>query len=370
MRATTPFFSQLHARVMKLGGFFNAHLHLDRSGTLDATRTLLADRDRGQESRLSLQAKHSLIPAIHASQAYDAQPLADRVNWFLDRMVEAGTTRAATVVDTTADRVGLNALEQLLRIRDERRDTLRLEVAAYSPLGFRDDEPARWEMLAEGARLADFIGLLPERDDKRRYPEHIGFEACCRRGLELAADLGKELHIHADQMNHPAEDASETVVRLVDELDLGCSRWESPRIWLVHVISPSTYEESRFARLLDGMAALNIGVICCPSAAISMRQFRPVATPTFNSIARVLEMLAAGLHVRIGSDNICDITSPAGTPDLLHELYVLCNALRYYDVELLALLGAGQRPARSDLERLHQHLVKDRAEVARIAEAA
>jgi hypothetical protein len=81
-------------------------------------------------------------------------------------------------------------------------------------------------------------------------------------------------------------------------------------------------------------------------------------------------MLAAGLHVRLGSDNICDITSPAGTPDLLHEVYVLCNALRYYDVELLARLGAGQRPARADLKRLHQHLDENRAEVARIAKAA
>lgn len=370
MKTSTPFFSQLHARVMELGGFFNAHLHLDRTGTLDATRGLLAERDCGQESRLTLQAKHSLIPAIHASPAYDAQPLVDRVNWFLDRMVEAGTTRAATVVDTTVDRVGLTALEQLLRISDERRGTLRLDVAAYSPLGFRDDEPQRWELLAEGARLADFIGLLPERDDRRRYPEHIGFEDCCRRALELATDLGKEIHIHADQMNHPAEDASETVVRLANELDIGCSRWESPRIWLVHVISPSTYEESRFHRLLDGMAALNIGVICCPSAAISMRQFRSVTTPTFNSIARVLEMLAAGLHVRLGSDNICDITSPAGTPDLLHEVYVLCNALRYYDVELLARLGAGLRPTRADLERLHRHLAEDRSEWVRITRAA
>ena len=34
------------------------------------------------------------------------------------------------------------------------------------------------------------------------------------------------------------------------------------------------------------------GVICCPGAAISMRQYRPLMSPTFNSIARVLELLA------------------------------------------------------------------------------
>lgn len=370
MRSTTPFFEALHTRAMELGGFHNAHLHLDRSGTLDATRKLLTERDRGLESRLSLAAKHSLIPAIHASPCYDPPNLTARVDWYLDRMVDAGTTRAATVVDTTTDRVGLDALESLLRLRDARRGSLELAVGAYSPLGFRDDEPDRWRLLEEGARLADFIGLLPERDDRRRYPEHIGFEDCCRRALVLATDLGKELHVHVDQMNHPGETATETVVRIVDELDLGGSRFEAPRIWLVHVISPSTYDEPRFSRLLDGIAALNLGVICCPSAAISMRQYRTVSTPTFNSIARVLEMLDAGIHVRLGSDNICDITSPAGTPDLMHEIYVLCNALRYYDVELLAKLGAGERPAAAELSRLRRHLEEDRAEIARVTRAA
>ena len=105
-------------------------------------------------------------------------------------------------------------------------------------------------------------------------------------------------------------------------------------------------------------------------AAISMRQYRTVATPTFNSIARVLEMLDAGIHVRLGSDNICDITSPAGTPDLLHEVYVLCNALRYYDIELLAKLSAGLRPAAAELDRLRRHLEEDRDEVARVTRAA
>ena len=370
MRCVTPFFKQLHARAMELGGLYNAHLHLDRSGTLDATRKLLAERDRGLESRLSLAAKHSLIPAIHASPCYEPENLTSRVEWFLDQMMEAGTTRAATVVDTTADCVGLAALESLLRIRDARRGSLDLALGAYSPLGFRDDEPHRWSVLKEGARLADFIGLLPERDDRRRYPEHVGFEVCCRRALLLAAEMGKELHIHVDQMNHPAETATETVVRIVDELELGTSRFEPPRIWLVHMISPSTYDERRFAQLLDGIAALNLGVICCPSAAISMWQYRTVATPTFNSIARVLEMLDAGIHVRLGSDNICDITSPAGTPDLLHEVYVLCNALRYYDIELLAKLSAGLRPAAAELDRLRRHLEEDRDEVARVTRAA
>lgn len=364
MRHISPFFTQLGDRIDALGGLHNAHLHLDRSGTLAATRDLLEPRAQGQESHLSLTTKHALIPAIHASACYDREQIESRAEWFLGRMIEAGTTRASTVVDTTVDRVGLSALETFLAIRDRHRGTLDLEVGAYSPLGFRDDEPARWRLLEAGARMADFVGLLPERDDTRRYPDHVGFTECCRRGLLLARECGTFIHIHADQMNHPAEAGSEAVIRTIRELGLTDAAEATPWIWLVHVISPSTYDERRFERLLGDLVDLNIGVICCPSAAISMRQYRTVLTPTGNSVARVLEMAAAGVHVRLGSDNICDITSPAGTPDLMHEIYVLCNALRYYDVECLAKLGAGLRLDAADRLRLQRHLAEDRREIA------
>jgi cytosine deaminase len=370
MRHASRFFGQLYERIAALGGIHNAHLHLDRSGTLDATRKILSNRERGRESQLSLAAKHSLIPAIHASPCYDRPAMAERANAVLDLMVEAGTTRAATVVDTTCDRVGLNGLDLFLQLKRERAGMLHLEVGAYSPLGFCDDEPDRWDMLAAGAEIADFVGLLPERDDRLRYPEHIGFEECCRRGLRLAAGLGKPVHIHVDQMNHPSENLTERLVEVFRRLDMPVNRRQAPWVWLVHVISPSTYDDRRFEDLVRSIVELNLGVICCPSAAISMRQYRATRTPTGNSIARVLEMLAAGVHVRIGSDNICDITSPAGTPDLLHELYVLCNAVRYYDLEVLAKLGAGLQLDAVDRERLGRHLLDDQAEISRLARAA
>jgi hypothetical protein len=113
------------------------------------------------------------------------------------------------------------------------------------------------------------------------------------------------------------------------------------------------------------MVDCNAGVICCPSAALSMRQYRPLLSPTFNSIARVLDLLAAGIHVRLGSDNICDITSPAGTVDLIDEIFVLRNAIRYYDIGILAKLAAGCRLDTDDRSRIQTHLAADAEEVAR-----
>lgn len=364
MSASTPYFQSLTERVRSLGGFMNAHLHLDRSGTYDATLEMLAGEVSGDGSSLSLSKKHSIIPMVHASGLYDADSLRSRVLSFLEAMIAAGTRRADTVVDVTTDRVGLSALDTMLDLKRELQGRLDLRLGAYSPLGFRDDEPDRWTMLEQGFARADFLGLLPERDDVVDYPEHIGFDECCRRGILLAHSADKDLHIHTDQANHAREDGSERVLTLARELQLPGRSSGEPFIWLIHVISPSVYEEARFQRLAEGLAEQNIGVICCPSAAISMRQLRPVLSPTSNSIARVLDLLDAGVQVRIGSDNICDITSPMGTPDLMSELFVLANAMRFYDQDILARLATGTPLSSAERTRISRHLEDDRAAIS------
>ena len=97
-----------------------------------------------------------------------------------------------------------------------------------------------------------------------------------------------------------------------------------------------------------------------------MRQLRPIAAPTHNSIPRVLELLAAGIYVRLGSDNICDITSPAGTCDLINEVFILANVLRYYDIDILSSLAAGIRLDTKQCARVKEHLSADAIEVAKV----
>jgi len=356
----TPYFRDLHDRIEAYGGLFNAHLHLDRAGTYHPTVEIFEAKGVADGTALPLSGKHAIIPAIHDSECYDPDALFDRVARYVEDMIACGTRRADTVVDTTTDRVGLTALDTFARLKATYAGRIDLRFGAYSPAGFRDDEPGRWALLEEGAEVADFIGLLPERDDTADYPGHIGFETSCRRGIALANALGKQIHIHVDQANHVHEGGSELIARVVQDMGLGRPEGTEPFIWLIHVISPSAYDEDRFQALADRLAALNIGVICCPAAAISMRQYRPLRTPTHNSIARVLELVLAGVQVRIGSDNVCDITSPMGTPDLMDEVRVLGDALRYYDRDFLARIAAGKPIDAAGKARLRAHLETDR----------
>jgi hypothetical protein len=43
MTRGTPYFIELRREIARRGGLFNAHLHMDRSGTLEETQALLGD---------------------------------------------------------------------------------------------------------------------------------------------------------------------------------------------------------------------------------------------------------------------------------------------------------------------------------------
>lgn len=360
----TPFFEELREKVGKLGGLWNAHLHLCRSGTLNATEELLRLQQEGSHSHLSISTKHGIIPLIHESDEYSPRRLEERVRYFLDEMAGAGTTTALTLVDVTTDRVGLSGFDVLQKLKSDYKGSLDLKIGAYSPLGFKDTEKERWALVERAAVSADFLGGLPERDDHKLYPDHIGFEESCRRVLSLSQALGKPLHIHVDQKNDPAERATERVLAVLEQLKIPTPAGE-PATWLIHVISPSAYDDKEFDTLVHNLAQKNIGVICCPSAAISMRQLRFLNTPTHNSMARALEFLAAGIQVRVGSDNINDITSPAGTADLIDEMFVFCNAVRFYDLSILAKIAAGKPLDLAEREKIKLHLDADRIEIER-----
>lgn len=357
-------YEQLRQGVRRGGGMFNAHLHLDRAGTFDDRYLPGTGHRMVEDFHVSLKRKHAMIADLHAGPAFDRDDFFARVEDALAEMVAVNTRRADTMVDVTPDpRVGLVDLGWMQEIKARWADRIDLRLGAYTPFGFDDADPARWEIFAEGARRADFIGCLPEADDTDDYPTHIGFTEHCRRVLELAQELGKMVHVHTDQRFEAGECGTERLIETIRRYGAPQSPEGEPMVWAVHMVSPSTYDDARFWRLADAMADLNIGLIACPSAALGMRMLRPLQAPTGNCMPRILELLSRGVAVRLGSDNIADICSPSTTPDLVDEAFVLSAALRFYQPEIIARLLCGQRLDPSARAFVTEHLRRNDEEI-------
>lgn len=354
---TNQFRLELDRMVKELGGYVNYHSHLDRAGTLAPKYLAHYGIDPLNASGLPLRVKQTLTGELHKGPAYHKESLEERITFYLDLMVRTGVRQVVSFIDTSPD-IGLTAFNTALELKARYQEKIDFKIAAYPIFGFKEDHRyhvSRWDLFEEAARLADIIGALPERDDR---PDSVGGDAHFRKVIHLGLKLDKEVHIHVDQYNDPRQKQTLDLVQFVRCLvGKPASSEEPPKFWAVHSISSSAYSEDKFKEVLEGLKTYNIGVICCPRAAITMNQPRSLNGPIHNSIARVFEMAYYGIPVRIGTDNISDLFIPTSSGSMLEEIIILADSLRFSgNLSVLAKLSAGVAINRSDEEVIRKYL--------------
>jgi len=344
--------------VKNLGGFFNAHTHLDRAFVMESKYIEHADMNPWDIVTYPLEVKQHITGALHEGEAYKKPSLRNRMILALENSLLYGTKRIDSFIDTTADSNELNALEVAMELKEEYKGKIDFRVGAYPIFGFKDNDPKRWDIFCSGAKIADFIGTLPERDEGKG---HIGFKEHFRKVINLANDLNyKEVHFHIDQSNNPNENGTETLIEAVRWLrpDLnGRVQGKIPTIWAVHALSIASYDEERFQRVIDGLYETNIGVIVCPSATLSNKQDRSIMVPMHNSITRILELLLADIPVRIGTDNVEDFFLPIGSLDMYKEVWCAANALRFYNFATWAKIVTNKSLNEVDKMKIKKSLI-------------
>ena len=324
----------------KFGCFFNAHAHIDRAYTYEDGYLAHVGKTASDLVSLSLAEKQDLVGAIHSGKAYDLDDLRGRMVRVLEESIECGVRRLDSCIDTTNDNVGLSGLEIGLELKETYQQEIDFRVGAYNVFGFKRDSPGRWELFREACSRADFLVGLQERDVN---PGHIGEEQHVARLLRLGYELKKPIHFHVDQANVPSERRTEVLLEQMHQVfDVQYEVDDYPEVWAVHAISPSCYSDDRFDRLCDGLVKYGVGVVCCPSAGVSMKQDRRVDAPIHNSLARVWDFVSREIKVVLGSDNISDVFVPSSSPDMMREVLCLTDALRFYDPRILAKLASGK----------------------------
>jgi cytosine/creatinine deaminase len=342
-----------------LRGFLDAHMHLDRVMT-NYSEYFPPGMSLSEKANLSLRAKQDDIGYLHVGKAYTEKSLKERMTMQVKRAIASGTREMWAVIDTTPD-IGLRAFKIALAIKEKYKKQIDIKVSCYPVFGFRDypKDKDRYELLAEAAPNSDFIVGLPEKDDE---PDKVGFKGHVKLVLDMAWKNEKPVHIHVDQMNSATQRDSFRAISVLESLKPEALKWFTakgvPKIWLVHVISPSCYDGELFSQLVRLFLKHNIGVVVCPFAGISMRNLRSESAPIHNSLARVLEFLKAGVPVRLGTDNVNDYLVPSGTGVILREATELSNVIRHYAIHILAKVAMGMELNNGDRSFLGNCLYK------------
>ena len=306
----------LRQLIWDRGGYVNCHTHLDRAG-------ILSMPDYLKMGDMTLPQKWVFIDELKYSARYRATIRA-RMNLQIGRMLSQGCSAARTYLDAD-DTIGMEAIERGLEAQEFwNGHGFYLQIAASPAKGVGD-------IFRKACQLVDVVGGLPSRNRSDVYDSKTTWHGM-RELFELAAKLNKPLDMQIDQANHPDENELEMLTVMAREYrKLGYTQG----ITAVHCISPAAWrDKQKRAEVFSTLTELNISVVVCPGAALSMLQKRSVTAPTHNSIAPVIELLDAGVNVAFGVDNIEDPYMPFTLGGIEEEMRAMLWAVRWQRPDL------------------------------------
>lgn len=307
--------TELLDRIKKNGGWVNAHAHIDRAYILNA--------DNFAQTSEDLATKWQLPDEFKAKAAVD--DIYENMARVVESMLGQGVQALGSFIDVDPI-IEDKAIQAAKRLRDKYKDQIEIKFINQVVKGVLEPEARHWFDI--GAEFVDIIGGLPEKDAEHEA-EHLDvlFETAKKNG-------GKPLHVHIDQYNSPDQRDTELLVAKTVE------HGYEGKVAAVHCISVGAQPRQYRQELYRKMKAAGISVVVCPCGWIDnswvASQPEDVIGPIHNAIAPVKEMVAAGLNVALGTDNIRDIYKPFNDGDMWTELRFLLEACHLYDLDVLA----------------------------------
>ena len=290
------------------------HLHIDKSKNIDVN--LL------KQSQVHMKDKWLLMQDIKKN--YNEKDLKKKMLSTTVNLHKQGCRQMRTFIDVD-NIVGLKLLYYAMDLKKYwLQYNVDLQIGTQLLNGLETQENI--DLFYKAADLVDFLGCLPSRDsDPSKHLEIV---------FDKALELNKPVEAHLDQCNIPSEKETELFCDFVEQYNYqGKAR-------AIHSVSLACHPIEYQKKIARKMYNLDIGLIVCPSAAISMTQHNEFYAPIHNSIAPVKLLLEEGVNIGLGVDNVEDIFMPFCDGDLLFELRLLAESERIYRPDVLESIAS------------------------------
>ncbi|MHA6261400.1 amidohydrolase family protein [Sporosarcina sp. CAU 1771] len=288
--------------VIDLGGrlvlplYVDPHLHLDYIfsglgvGNANVSGTLFEGIQRWSDNKKSLTEEMVRERAIQGIQ----------------KELSKGVQYIRTHVDITDP--NLTGMKALIKLREELKDIVTLQLVAFPQEGFFRYEGAE-ELLEEALKMgADVAGGIPHFEISYEH----GVESL-KRIVDLAIKYDVMIDVHCDENDDPNSRFLEVLNALVMEKNYG------PYTTASHTTSFGSVDNSYANKMFGLFKESQINFIACPTENAHL-QGRGDSYPKRRGLTRVKELLENGNTVAFAQDSIADYWYPLGNGNMMNIL--------------------------------------------------
>ena len=236
------------------------------------------------------------------------EDIGERVNKVVRMYATNGIQAIRTHVDVTDPK--LMALKTILELKKELKDVMDLQIVAFPQEGILS-YPNGKQLLIDAVKMgADVVGAIPHFEFTREYSvESLNF------ALQLAADENKLVDVHCDEIDDEASRGLETVAARALELGL------YDKVTASHTTAMHSYNNAYVLRLMRLLKMSRINFVANPLVNTHL-QGRIDTYPKRRGLTRVKELLAEGINVSFGHDDIFDPWYPMGNGSLRDVVFM------------------------------------------------
>ena len=232
-----------------------------------------------------------------------------------------GVQYVRTHVDVTDPK--LTAMEAMLEMREELRDVMEIQIVAFPQEGILS-YPNGKELLENAVRMgADAVGAIPHFEFTREYSvESLNF------AMDLAAKYDRLVDVHCDEIDDEASRGLETLAARALEMEM------YDRVTASHTTAMHSYNNAYVLRLMRLLKMSRINFVANPLVNTHL-QGRADTYPKRRGVTRVKELVAAGLNVSFGHDDIFDPWYPLGNGNLRDVVFMglhVCQMMGYQEI--------------------------------------
>jgi cytosine deaminase len=272
-----------------------------------------AHLDKALTAALVANPAGDLLGAVDAWLEYRQSLSVDDIAARARQAALIGLARGATAVRTHVDvgvGIGLRAAEALLKVREELRAVLDLQIVGLvtRPLvGAAGAENRAYQRAAMDLGV-DVVGGCPHLED-----DPLAHLDVC---LDLAAELGRPLDLHTDETLDPAVLHLEAMAGRVADSGFPHGAVAS------HCVSLGVQGADVQARVAEAAGRAGVGVVTLPQTNLYL-QGRGVAVAAPRGLTAIGALRRAGVVVAGGADNLRDPFNLMGRGDPLETAALL-----------------------------------------------